>query len=203
MRKISERPLLAVPRQTPAAGPNAPRCNMSSASVRSGPSDWQTLLADPVKHWKTGYSARTLAHCWEAADGFPSEIAQALSQTADPLLANLTRLLAVPEFKVPPFRCLAYGSSETAPTWEADGLTFAAAQAPLSACLERPLRRNLRTCRDRPVLAGSALLRSAKLSLGRSGSVDGAQTMPMLYGDGLRHTLASHDCCSRGNPVGR
>jgi hypothetical protein len=38
-------------------------------------------IEDPVKHWKAGYSARTLAHCWEAADGFPSEIAQALSQS--------------------------------------------------------------------------------------------------------------------------
>jgi hypothetical protein len=70
-------------------------------SFTSGPNDWQTLLADPVKHWKAGYSARTLAHCWEAADGFPSEIAQALSQTTDALLANLMPLLAVPEFKVP------------------------------------------------------------------------------------------------------
>jgi len=42
-----------------------------------------------------------------------------------------------------------------------------------------------------------------RLSLGRSRSVDGAQTVPMLYGHGLRHTLASHGCCSRGNPVGR
>ena len=54
-----------------------------------------------LKQWKAGYSARTLAHCWEAADGFPSEVAQALSQTTDALLANLMPLLAVPEFKVP------------------------------------------------------------------------------------------------------
>lgn len=70
-------------------------------SFTSGPSDWQTLVADPVKHWKTGYSARTLAHCWEAADGFPLEIAHALNQSAEPLLASLIPLLAVPEFKVP------------------------------------------------------------------------------------------------------
>jgi|GEM_PF-3281653 len=24
----------------------------------NGVSDWQSLLADPIKHWKTGYSAR-------------------------------------------------------------------------------------------------------------------------------------------------
>lgn len=67
----------------------------------TGPHDWQGLLADPVKHWRTGYSARTLAHCWEATEGFPQEVASALSQTSDPLLAGLTPLLAVPEFKVP------------------------------------------------------------------------------------------------------
>jgi Domain of unknown function (DUF6946) len=55
----------------------------------------------PIKHWKTGYSARTLAHCWEAADGFPPEISQALRETTEPLLASLAPLLAVPEFKVP------------------------------------------------------------------------------------------------------
>lgn len=67
----------------------------------SGPQDWQALLADPVKHWKSSYSARTLAHSWEAADGFPSEVGLSFSQSTEPLLANLTPLLAVPEFKVP------------------------------------------------------------------------------------------------------
>ena len=67
----------------------------------TGPSDWQGLLADPVKHWRSGYSARTLAHCWEAADGLPAEVSMALGQTTDPLLGGLVPLLAVPEFKVP------------------------------------------------------------------------------------------------------
>ncbi|PIU49778.1 MAG: hypothetical protein COS92_05010 [Desulfobacterales bacterium CG07_land_8_20_14_0_80_52_14] len=67
----------------------------------SGPQDWQTLLAYPVRHWKSGYSARTLAHSWEAADGFPSEVALSFTQSTEPLLTNLTPLLAVPEFKVP------------------------------------------------------------------------------------------------------
>ena len=34
------------------------------------PGDWARLLADPVKHWRTGYSARTLACSWQNADGF-------------------------------------------------------------------------------------------------------------------------------------
>lgn len=70
-------------------------------SFTTGPSDWQRLLADPAKHWRTGYSARTLAHCWEAANGFPPEVTQVISQSEDPLLMNLVPLLAVPEFKVP------------------------------------------------------------------------------------------------------
>jgi hypothetical protein len=67
----------------------------------TGPNDWQALLADPVKHWRSGYSARTLAHCWEAANGFPAEVSIALAQTSDLLLGDLVPLLAVPEFKVP------------------------------------------------------------------------------------------------------
>lgn len=69
-------------------------------SFTHGPDDWKQFLADPDKHWRTGYSARTLAHCWEAADGFPPEVAEALRRTRDPLLANLTPLIAIPEFKV-------------------------------------------------------------------------------------------------------
>jgi hypothetical protein len=70
-------------------------------SFTSGPDDWQKLLADPIKHWRSGYSARTLAYCWESADGFPPEVSVALKQTTEPLLANLDPFLAVPEFKVP------------------------------------------------------------------------------------------------------
>src|SRR5439155_18833766 len=67
----------------------------------SGPSDWQAVLAEPTKHWRTRYSARTLAHCWEAAAGCPSEVSAAMAVSSDPRLADLEPLLAVPEFKVP------------------------------------------------------------------------------------------------------
>ena len=70
-------------------------------SFTSGPDDWKALLADPAKQWRSGYSARTLAHCWEKADGFPPEVFTAFKETTEPLLANLEPLLAVPEFKVP------------------------------------------------------------------------------------------------------
>jgi len=36
-----------------------------------GPLSWKALLADPEKQWRKGYSARTLACCWEEAQGFP------------------------------------------------------------------------------------------------------------------------------------
>jgi len=62
-----------------------------------GAVSWQHLLADPVKHWRTGYSARTLAECWEAADGIPPEISDMFRAIGkDPEL-----LIAIPEHKVP------------------------------------------------------------------------------------------------------
>jgi hypothetical protein len=70
-------------------------------ALTSGPDDWRKLLADGDGQWKPGYSACTLANCWEAADGFPAEVSRTLAQTTEPLLANMTPLLAVPEFKVP------------------------------------------------------------------------------------------------------
>ena len=66
----------------------------------SGPQDWKDLLADPAKQWKRGYSARTLAHCWEASDGFPPEVAQPFAMSNEQLLVGLAPILAVPEFKV-------------------------------------------------------------------------------------------------------
>src|SRR4051812_19333967 len=67
----------------------------------SGPKDWQALLADPIKHWRTGYSAKTLAHCWEAADGFPPEVLKGLQGSNEASLQDLAPILAIPEFKVP------------------------------------------------------------------------------------------------------
>lgn len=61
--------------------------------------DWRCLLADPDKHWRTGYSARTLAHCWQAADGFPVSVRQAIESSG--AFAGLELLLAVPEVKTP------------------------------------------------------------------------------------------------------
>ena len=38
------------------------------------PIDWKQLLAEPEKHWKTGYSAKALAYCWQEAQGFPESV---------------------------------------------------------------------------------------------------------------------------------
>lgn len=64
----------------------------------SGPEDWKRLLADPDKHWKKGYSARSLAYCWHAADGIPKEILDVLGHV--PSLANLKPVFIIPEHKV-------------------------------------------------------------------------------------------------------
>ena len=63
--------------------------------------DWQALLANPAKQWRAGFPARTLAHCWAAADGFPPEVASAFSAASAPLFSGLTPILGIPEFKVP------------------------------------------------------------------------------------------------------
>lgn len=55
--------------------------------------DWRTLLADPDKHWKLGFSAMSAARSWEAAQGLPPEIAALLGPDAE-------LLLAIPEHKV-------------------------------------------------------------------------------------------------------
>jgi hypothetical protein len=61
--------------------------------------DWRSLLADPDRHWRTGYSARTLAHCWQEADDFPPSVRQALESSG--AFAGLELLLAIPEVKTP------------------------------------------------------------------------------------------------------
>ena len=58
---------------------------------------WAVGLAKPG-HWKTGYSAKSLAYCWQEADGFPPEVRTALQTSAE--FAEIELLLALPEHKV-------------------------------------------------------------------------------------------------------
>lgn len=61
--------------------------------------DWKQFLAEPEKQWKSGFSARALAYCWEEAEGMPSEIISVLGQL--PALKNLKTIFAIPEHTVP------------------------------------------------------------------------------------------------------
>lgn len=61
----------------------------------AGPDSWRQFLAKPDLQWAKGYSARTAAHAWEAADGFPPEVAATLAAAFGPV----ELLLAVPEHK--------------------------------------------------------------------------------------------------------
>lgn len=65
-----------------------------------GVNDWQAFLADPVKHWKTGYSARALAYSWEQASGFPDEVLQLFISSSDPDFHEIEPILTIPEHKV-------------------------------------------------------------------------------------------------------
>ena len=56
------------------------------------PTEWQRLLADPEK-WRSGFSAKTLAHAWHSANGLPPEIASLFRGNG--LEPDL--LLAIPE----------------------------------------------------------------------------------------------------------
>ena len=66
----------------------------------SNPEDWRSLLADPVKHWRTGYSAKALAYCWQQANGFPKSVKKAFKKSALPIFKDIHILIALPEYKV-------------------------------------------------------------------------------------------------------
>jgi len=60
--------------------------------------DWKNFLAEPDKQWKSGYSARSLAYCWQEAGGLPKDVISVLSQI--PSLKGLKTIFAIPEHKV-------------------------------------------------------------------------------------------------------
>jgi len=65
----------------------------------TSPEDWKQFLAEPEKQWKSGYSAPSLAYCWQEAGGMPPEIISVLGQVSS--LKNLKTIFAIPEHKVP------------------------------------------------------------------------------------------------------
>jgi hypothetical protein len=64
----------------------------------TGPEDWKQFLAKPDLHWKTGYSAKSMAYSWEEADGLPAEISMAVG---DAFGFEPEPLIIIPEYKVP------------------------------------------------------------------------------------------------------
>lgn len=75
---------------------------MNGIFIKSNkPEDWQALLAEPAKQWKTGYSAKTLAYCWQESEGFPSSVQNAFNNSGIPLFKDIRMLFAFPEYKVP------------------------------------------------------------------------------------------------------
>ena len=61
--------------------------------------DWQSLLAEPEKHWRPKYSAMLTAQSWENAPGLPPEIALAFNSSEEDTFKNIELLLAIPEYK--------------------------------------------------------------------------------------------------------
>jgi hypothetical protein len=64
-----------------------------------GVASWRALLADPVRQWKSGYSAKALAHCWQNAEGFPKSVRDVFVAFGPPL-ADAELVLAIPEHRV-------------------------------------------------------------------------------------------------------
>jgi hypothetical protein len=64
----------------------------------NGAEDWRDFLADPILHWKTGYSAKSMAYAWEENAGMPPRISQALKAA---FKADVEALIVIPEYKVP------------------------------------------------------------------------------------------------------
>ena len=72
------------------------RCYVPS----DGPDAWQGFLADPAEQWKTDYSAKTLAHSWEADDRLPDEVTSLIKTIPRYENEEPELLVAMPEWKV-------------------------------------------------------------------------------------------------------
>ena len=61
---------------------------------------WRQLIANPELHWRIGYSARTLAHCWSAANGLPQSVQRLFAVWGTEPFDDFRVLLVRPELKV-------------------------------------------------------------------------------------------------------
>ena len=64
------------------------------------PESWKDFLAEPEKQWKKGYSARSLAYCWEDAGGLPESVSKVFKESEIKNLHNIEFILGIPEHKV-------------------------------------------------------------------------------------------------------
>lgn len=90
-----------VPVQIPE---QAIRCNRVTKIYVPGRSkeDWRKCLADPIKHWRTGYSAKALACAWmEDPDDFPVCVRSVFASSQIEVLQNIEMLLVFPEYETP------------------------------------------------------------------------------------------------------
>jgi hypothetical protein len=65
------------------------------------PADWQRLLAKPHLHWRTGYSAPSMAHSWTEAQGFPREVWEIFNDSGVSCFRDLEFLIGILEHEVP------------------------------------------------------------------------------------------------------
>jgi hypothetical protein len=65
------------------------------------PEDWKGLLTEPEKQWKTRYSAKALAYCWQEVNDFPLSVKRVFERSGIPVFEDAKLLLAFPEYKVP------------------------------------------------------------------------------------------------------
>lgn len=84
-----------------SAVPPRPRAAQRIVVASGTPESWAAGLADPGKQWRTGYSAKTLAACWQAADNFPASVRAVFNASPYPLFHDIELLLGIPEWKVP------------------------------------------------------------------------------------------------------
>lgn len=61
--------------------------------------DWKILLREE-KHWKDGYSAKSLARTWLNANGLPPTVASVFKKCGYPAFEGLKPIVAFPEYKV-------------------------------------------------------------------------------------------------------
>lgn len=155
--------------------PSAYDVQMSRIYVPSeGPDAWRSLLAKPELHWARGYSARSLAHCWEAADGLPAEVAAVL----EPAFGPTELLFAIPEHKV----ALPGGRRES----QCDVFALVRGKSELIACavegkVDEPFGPSLAEWLEEASPGKLERLRFIQGCLGLEGELDGAVRYQLLH----------------------